>query len=234
MTQFAEYQKLYKTVSDKDKNYDANRILHLFNIKLHLVLGIKDVVFDDNIAKVKTDEVRACYVQLIKSTEMWNVFEALFEYAKTKHPLGSKDKKERKNVIEKMTESRELHVPEVMAVLASGFNELKHLCKEKSKFKKDFQGYLERVGSHDYISSKSKTALKNIMESIEADNKEPYSDMLYLLYADRNLFYHTAEAVKMGMSYSNRLALMELLYRMLADYILAVMNNLLRQCRSGG
>jgi len=46
---------------------------------------------------------------------------------------------------------------------------------------------------------------------------------------DRNLFYHTFESVKMGMSYSNRLALLKTLYRTLADYILAVAIHLLRR-----
>jgi len=225
MAQFSQYEKLFKDVEKKyrDGNKEMPRVLRLFDIKFRLVLGITDVVFDSNIAKVKSAEVKECYVQLIKTTELWNVFEALFEYANLEYKLGTKDK------IEKMLSKMDLKDPEILNVLRNGFLELKDLYSKNKQFPTHFKEYYNRIFSNINIGEKNRKALDRIKTSLETGKTDQDSAMLYLMYIDRNLFYHTAEAVKMGMSYSNRLAYMKMLFNTLRNYNLTVIIVLLKK-----
>jgi len=216
---FEEYKNLYEKLSEKyrDTDTEMSRALRLFDIKLRLVLGIDDVVFNTTIAKVKTPAVKQCYVLLIKLTELWNVLEALFQYLSTRYKMDSVEG----NVIDKMLGIKELKTPEVMKVLKCGFENLKGLYKKRKNFPEHFSEYYSRAKPK--VHKKNKKALDNIMESLETDGAAAES-MLNLIYIDRNLFYHIGEAVKMGMSYANRKALMEVLYNMLEGYVLTVIN----------
>ena len=95
------------------------------------------------------------------------------------------------------------------------------------KFADEFNDYIVKIKEHN-PKDKNLKALENITASLKSSEKEKCGVFLRMIYMERNIYYHTEEAVKMGMSYSNRKKLLELSYKTLKDYILTIVNSLLK------
>lgn len=216
---FKEYEKKYRQLSKKIEK-KLPRALRLFDIRLRLALGIC-VDFDSDVSLTKTQTVKDCYILLIRLTELWNAFEALIAYTREKYNI--------KKWFDLMKD-KDIHSEESSNCLTGGLNKLKQLYKNKS-FTSDFDSFVEKAKrqlSEANIAGTNLNNLSKLQSYLKKNDKEEENLMMSLINIERNLFYHSGESAKMGVSnYNNRKKSLELCYEILREYILININNIL-------
>ena len=98
----------------------------------------------------------------------------------------------------------------------------KKKAKENEKFKKDFKTYIDRTSKDNSNSIKSniKNQAVSLYEFIEFDKDISGIEILSLIYAERNMYFHDGEPCKMGVSYASRKYLLSTYYNCLEEVIL--------------
>jgi len=96
--------------------------------------------------------------------------------------------------------------------------------KSSRTFKDDFDSYIERVENDKNLSKSLKYDASSIREYVNEEKTISGIEVLSLIYAERNMYYHNGETAKMGMRYSNRKKLISWYKEVLLDNILKVAN----------
>lgn len=217
---YFEYERNLRKLRELEQD-DLARSLRLFNIRIRLAIDIQ-IDFKGEISLTKTKEVRDTYVLLIQLMELWNAYEALSHYVSevTDH------------VAKKVSKSKiysQAYLKQVgsLSVLANTMKSIKESYKKSNTFRDDFESYIKRIEEDGKLSK----TLKNDAESIREYTKEEKDisgiELLSLIYAERNMYYHNGETAKMGMRYSNRKKLILLLKTALLEQTLMVANSVI-------
>jgi hypothetical protein len=214
---FYQYNQKFETLKDLMQD-ELPRSLRLFNIRLRLALDIQ-IDFKGEISLTKTVQVRETYIKIIKLMEMWNAYEALFHYAKD---IGKyANPKANKAKIYSQTLLKEIGS---LTVLKQATDDLKNNYVNKDGFKADFDQYITRIENDARIKktlTDDAVSMKKHMNSQEAISG---IEILSLIYAERNMYYHNGETAKMGMRYSNRKLLIDTYKTCLINHTLMVTN----------
>lgn len=178
--------------------YELPRSLRLFNIRFRLAIDIQ-IDFKGEISLTKTKQVRDTYVLLIKLMEIWNAYEALFQYAKDTQKYANA-----KESIFKGYSQNFLTDVGSLIILKSTLNEIKSKYNDDSNFKNDFNQLIKRIEDDDRIKHTLTESCKSIIEFFEGTKSISGIETIALIYAERNMYYHNGETAKMGMRYGNR------------------------------
>ncbi|MEM5871733.1 MAG: hypothetical protein QW051_02560 [Candidatus Aenigmatarchaeota archaeon] len=194
---FVNYNQSFERLKDLLQD-ELPRSLRLFNIRLRLAFDIQ-IDFKGEISLTKTKEVKKTYVLLIKLMEIWNAYEALFHYAKdTKKYVNVKES------IYKAYSQTLLNEVGSLTILKNTLDELKKKYDSNKNFKSDFKQLIKRIEDDDRIRPNLTESCKSIVEYFEGNKTISGIEMIALIYAERNMYYHNGETAKMGMRYGNR------------------------------
>lgn len=194
---FENYNKSFEKLKDLLQD-ELPRSLRLFNIRLRLAIDIQ-IDFKGEISLTKSDVVRKTYVLLIKLMEIWNAYEALFHYAKhTKKYINAKES------AYKAYSQTFLNEVGSLKILKNTLDELKGKYDSNKNFKSDFKQLIKRIEDDDRIRPNLTESCKSIVEYFEGNKTISGIEMIALIYAERNMYYHNGETAKMGMRYGNR------------------------------
>lgn len=214
---FQQYNEKFDTLKDLMQD-ELPRSLRLFNIRLRLALDIQ-IDFKGEISLTKTQEVRVTYVKIIKLMEMWNAYEALFHYAKD---IGKyANPKANKAKIYSQTLLKEIGS---LTILKQATDDLKNNYENKNGFKVDFDQYIKRIEEDDRIKNTLTEDAVSMKGYMNNDKAISGIEILALIYAERNMYYHNGETAKMGMRYSNRKLLIDTFKTCLVNHTLMVTN----------
>ncbi|MBW2571959.1 MAG: hypothetical protein JRE61_06245 [Deltaproteobacteria bacterium] len=153
---------------------------------------------------MKAKEVRDTYISIIKLMELWNAYEALSHYVD--EITG--------RVVKKVSKSRiytQEFLKEVgsLATLSKALQEIKNSYESERRFHNDFNQYIDRIDCDEKLSKTLKNDAKSILDHVKGDKRISGIEILSLIYAERNMYYHNGETAKMGMNYSNRKKIIE-------------------------
>ena len=218
---YTTYEDNYKTLCELEQD-DIERSLRLFNIRIRLAIDI-EISFKGNVSLTKTPAVKETYVLIIQLMELWNAYEALSHYvSEVSDHIAKKAGKS------KIFTQTFLKIIGSLSILEQAINEIK-TNYQVDKFKKDFNTYIDKVKDDARLSK----TLKEDAESIRmyAKNEKDISgiEILSLIYAERNMYYHNGETAKMGMSYSNRKKLISIYKKALLQHTLTVANAIITE-----
>ncbi|WP_033408740.1 hypothetical protein [Psychroflexus tropicus] len=214
---FHQYNQKFETLKEFMQD-ELPRSLRLFNIRLRLALDIQ-IDFKGEISLTKTAQVRETYVKIIKLMEMWNAYEALFHYAKD---IGKyANPKANKAKIYSQTLLKEIGS---LTVLKQATDNLKNNYANKAGFKEDFDQYIKRIENDDRIKKTLTDDSVSMKKYLNSQESISGIEILSLIYAERNMYYHNGETAKMGMRYSNRKLLIDIYRTCLIIHTLMVTN----------
>ncbi|MCU7807790.1 MAG: hypothetical protein KZQ73_07975 [Candidatus Thiodiazotropha sp. (ex Semelilucina semeliformis)] len=217
---YYEYEENLRQLRELEQD-DLARSLRLFNIRIRLAIDIQ-IDFKGEISLTKTKEVRDTYVLLIQLMELWNAYEALSHYVAevTDHLV----KKVSKSKIYTQTYLKQVGS---LSSLAKTIASIREMYKKSTTFREDFDNYIERIKEDEKLSK----TLKDDATSIGRHAKEGIDisgiEVLSLIYAERNMYYHNGETAKMRMRYSNRKKLISWYKEVLFEQTLKVANSVI-------
>jgi hypothetical protein len=215
---FEQYEQSLSLLRELEED-DLPRSLRLFNIRIRLALDIQ-IDFKGMISLTKTKDVRDTYVLIIQLMELWNAYEALSHYAREETIHVAKG-------VSKSKIYTQTYLKEVgsLPVLEATAKAIFALYKSSHTFKEDLNQYIARLESDEKLSKSIKEDASSVREYVK-EEKNPISgiEVLSLIYAERNMYYHNGETAKMGMRYSNRKQLIIWYKEVLLDNILKVAN----------
>lgn len=197
------------------------RSLRLFNIRIRLAMDIQ-INFKGMVSLTKTKDVRDTYVLIVQLMELWNAYEALSHYVKEATTHVSKG----------VTKSRIYSQDYLKTVgslpeLANTAKNIQASYKSSRTFREDFDSYIERVERDKNLSKSLKADAINIRKYVKGEKIISGIEILSLIYAERNMYYHNGETAKMGMRYSNRKKLITWYKDVLLDNILKIANSII-------
>lgn len=201
---FQNYNQSFEKLKKKLQN-KLPRSLRLFNIRLRLAIDIQ-IDFKGEISLTKTKEVRETYVLLIRLMESWNAYEALFHYVKETKKYSSAGVG-----IYKAYPHALLSEVGSLPVLKMTLDTLKSRYLKETNFKTDFKQLIKRIENDIRIKPNLIESCKNIVEYFEGNKIISGAEIIAIIYAERNMYYHNGETAKMGMDYKNRQYLLKTL-----------------------
>ena len=178
--------------------------------------------FKGMISLTKTKDVRDTYVLIIQLMELWNSYEALSHYVAeaTSHVAKGVSKS-------KIYTQKYLKTVGSLPVLEGTAKKIQTSYKNSRTFREDFDSYISRVENDEKLSKSLKEDAHNIREYVKEEKTISGIEVLSLIYAERNMYYHNGETAKMGMRYSNRKKLISWYKEVLLDNILKVANSVI-------
>jgi len=81
---------------------------------------------------------------------------------------------------------------------------LKNKYENDEIFKQDFKQYIERIKDDERILPNLTENCVNTIEYFDGNKNISGIEIIALIYAERNMYYHNGETAKMGMRYPNR------------------------------
>jgi len=219
---FQNYNQNYSQFKDL-MQANLPRSLRLFNIRLRLAIDIQ-IDFKGEISLTKTKEVRDTYILIVKMMESWNVYEALYHYTKEKDEYANT-----KTSIYKTYSQTLLKEAGSLALLKETLDNLKQKFNNKENFKQDFEELIRRIEKDERIKSKLTESCKSILEYFEGNKTISGIEIIALIYAERNMYYHNGETAKMGMRYINRQFLIKTLTSCFYKHILLLTTKILEK-----
>lgn len=211
---FEKYADAYSLLQDLLQD-EVPRTLRLFNIRFRLALDI-EIGFKGEVSLTKSKPVRDTYVKIIRLMETWNAYEALFHYAKE---LGKRYIKPKTNKA-KAYPMPVLEASGSLLFLGELAAELKALFERDSGFRGDFSQYIGRIEADERIKTTLTQDAQHFLAYLKSQRTSNGTELLSLVYTERNMYYHNGETAKMGMRYSNRKKLLDIYTRCLSTHIL--------------
>ena len=196
--------ELYSSKFDELKDLEQDelpRSLRLFNIRFRLAIDI-EISFKGEISLTKSIEVRDTYVLIVQLMETWNAYEAFVRYAKEVSPHT--DKSAGKS---KIFSQKALMAAGSMPILSDALYWLKSEYDANNRFKGDFEQYITRIHQDSNLSKTLSKDAKDVLAHLNNEKTISGIELLSLIYAERNMYYHNGETAKMGMAYTNRKSL---------------------------
>ena len=216
---FSQYTHRYERLKELTQPQQFPRSLKLFNIRLRLAFDIL-IDFKGEVSLTKTKQVRETYVLIIKLMEMWNAYEALSHYIREIKKYGIKQK----IVKSKIYTQAFLNKTGSLKLLKETLDELKSDYSKDLKLKSDFSQYIKRVNDDTRIGKTLTDDSKSILGYFNNEKMISGIEIISLIYAERNMYYHNGETAKMGMSYKNRQKLINHYYKCLSMLTLMLIN----------
>ncbi len=185
------YQKKQSLVSRENR---------LINLRFRLTLDL-NVSIDTRFSETRTEQVKQTYTLLYKFMDLWNVYEICCASG------------EKLCVCEKKNWNTDFMLKTKTDIcLSNCAKEIKN-CLSETVFYKHFRNYLEHFADLDSIhdnNQKKYTELKNKIEKNRDKTDIVNDDILFLMYMERNAFYHGGEAARAGADYSFRIKILSL------------------------
>jgi hypothetical protein len=219
---FQDYNQKFELFKDLMQD-ELPRSLKLFNIRLRLAIDIQ-IDFKGEISLTKTKLVRDTYVLLIKMMESWNAYEALYHYVKETNRYANT-----RESIYKTYSQTFLNEVQSLPLLKQTLDDLKLKYSNENNFKDDFKELIRRIERDDRIRLKLTESCKNILEYFEGNKTISGIEIIALIYAERNMYYHNGETAKMGMRYGNRQFLIKTLTNSFYKHILLLTTKILEK-----
>jgi len=210
---FNQYSEKFNELRDLEQD-ELPRSLRVFNIRLRLALDI-EIDFKGGVSLTKSPQVRETYVLIIKLMEAWNAYEALSHYVKEVSPRNV-----RKASKPKIYSQTFLTSVGSTQTLGEALAWLKLEYAGHGPFKNDFKIYLGRIEQDSQLSPKIKGDAISILKHLDDEKIVSGIELLSLIYAERNMYYHNGETAKMGMAYSNRKKLISKYREVLVEHML--------------
>lgn len=194
---FLEYDRNLNELEELEQG-DLARSLRLFNIRIRLALDIQ-IDFKGELSLTKTKDVKDTYILIIKLMELWNAYEALSHYVGdvTDHIVKKVGKSQ-------IYTQKFLQKVGSMSALEKTIENIREQYKKITIFKEDFDSYITIIKGYDNLSKKLKEDAESISKYTKEEKEISGIEILSLIYAERNMYYHNGETAKMGMRYSNR------------------------------
>lgn len=215
------YVKKYKELSNI---YSDNlpRNLRQFNTRFKLAIDLK-VDFYKQISLTETKAIRDLYSLVIKLTEIWNAYEALGHYTKE---LGLAVGNES---MYKMYTQKFLHEVGSLSTLEFTLKSLKDKYSSNQRFRSCFDNYIKTINDETKISGNLKSSCNKILENFKDEKDISGIEIIALVYAERNMYYHNGETAQMGMRIGNRLKFLTELVDCFILHILKITINILEK-----
>jgi hypothetical protein len=194
---FDDYNQKFDSLKELLQD-ELPRSLRLFNIRLRLAIDIQ-IDFKGEVSLTKTKEVKDTYVLIIQLMESWNAYEALFHYVKDTGKYANV-----KESIFKAYSQTFLTEAGSLSILKQTLDTLKIKYNSDANFKADFGQYIKKIEDDERIRTKLTESCKSTIEYFDGQKSISGIEILALIYAERNMYYHNGETAKMGMRYSNR------------------------------
>lgn len=210
------YSELYRLSQN-----NLSRELRLFNIRFRL--GIDIIIdFGGKTSLTKTSDVRNTYKLIIQLMETWNSYEAMVHY------IRSCGRYQMSNDSIFLTFSQTLlNTYGCLSILNDGINEIHSKYNQNNVFKRDFNQYIGRIQQDTRIRQRLTEYCTKVKNYFEGTDTVSGIELLALIYAERNLYYHNGETAKMGMEYHNRQFLIRTYLDSISRYILTFINGIL-------
>lgn len=197
---------------------DLPRSLRLFNIRIRLAIDIQ-IAFKGQISLTKSKEVRETYVLIIQLMEIWNAYEALSHY------VGEVTDHRARNAGKSRVYSQAfLSQAGSLPTLKYTVDCIRDRHRKVRTFQTDFDEYVDRITGDNRLSVTLRADADTIRKYINDEKDVSGIELLSLIYAERNMYYHNGESAKMGMRYSNRKKLIYWFKEALLDQTLKVAN----------
>ncbi len=194
---FEEYNRSFEKLKVLQRDL-MPRSLHLFNIRIRLALDVI-IDFKGEISLTKSKEVRDTYILIIRLMESWNAYEALFHYAKDINKCSNPN-----GGIYKAYSQMFLMEIGTLSIFRNNLEELRLKYSTENSFKNNFVQLINRIQEDDRIKPRLSSDCKVIMDFFEGGKEISGIEIIALIYAERNMYYHNGETAKMGMNYGNR------------------------------
>jgi len=194
---FDDYNQKFESLKDLLQD-ELPRKLRLFNIRLRLAIDMQ-IDFKGEISLTKTREVRDTYVLIIRLMESWNAYEALCHYVKETGKYANTSES-----IYKVYSQKFLTEVGSLTILKQALDNFKDKYNTDINFKNDFKQYIKRIEDDDRIKAKLTESCKSTIEYFDGVKSISGIEIIALIYAERNMYYHNGETAKMGMRYTNR------------------------------
>lgn len=212
---FKSYERSFKALSETEQD-ELPRSLRLFNIRLRLALDIT-VDFGGDYSLTRTPIVRETYSLIFRLLEAWNAYEALSHYVKNVSsyisPGNAKSRIYTQTFLEKTGS---------LSYLKDALEWLRNECSIDGKMKESIRCYLDRIDSDTELKKTIKEDAKSIAEYLNGTKDISGVELLSLIYAERNLYYHNGESAKMGMRYGDRKKLIFKYREILIDSLIRI------------
>jgi hypothetical protein len=199
------------------------RSLRLFNIRFRLAVDI-EIDFNGRVSLTKSTQVRETYILIIKLMEVWNAYEALSKYANETSEYVSKGVSKSKTYSQSF-----LKQIGSISILEGALNWLKSEYENKDQFRTDFIQYIKRIENDPDLSKSLKDDANCVLAHLKNEKSISGIEILSLIYAERNMYYHNGETAKMGMAYSNRIRLIDKYRESLTTHMLNLANFLIAE-----
>lgn len=210
---FSVYDNAFNEIKEIMQD-DLPRTLRLFNIRVRLALDIS-IDFNGELSLTKTPEVKVTYVKILKMLEKWNSFEALTHYANSIYGYTKQKESPYKAYLKTTNDNSGC-----TNILIKKSDELKNEYKLNNRFKDSIDEYFSRIESDVNIKNGLKDNCRTFYLYLRENSTIMGNEILGLIYAERNMYYHNGETAKMGMNYSHRGRLIDLYSETIEDYIL--------------
>jgi hypothetical protein len=214
---FEQYDQNLNLLRELEED-DLPRSLRLFNIRMRLAVDIH-VDFKGTISLTKSKDVKDTYVLIIQLMELWNAYEALSHYVDETTNYVAKNK-----VKSKIYSQKFLKEVDSLSCIEATAGAILSTYKSSQTFKIDFDNYISRIINDEKLSKSIKLDASNVSAYVKDEKTISGVELLSLIYAERNMYYHNGETAKMGMSYSNRKQIIAWYKELLLDNILRVAN----------
>lgn len=215
------YLDLYEELSNLTGDNLPKR-LRQFNIRFKLSLDVT-IDFKGEIPLTKSKSVRELYSLLIKLLEIWNAYEALKHYS---YELGLISKNES---IYKAYSQKLLKEYNCLEILKETLDELKQKYLINRTFESNIRGYMSHIENDSEIRSNLKKSCLSILEYFNDEKPISGIEIIALIYAERNMYYHNGETAILNMNYKNRNELLTILLKCLIIYILTLIIEILKR-----
>ncbi len=114
-------------------------------------------------------------------------------------------------------------------MLKNSLDQLKSTCSGNKKFKAEFIQYAQRIVDEPRIRGALTEDAEQIIHYVNDETELSGAEILSLIYAERNMYYHNGETAKMGMGYQNRLKVLKVYTKTLIQNTLYIINHVLEQ-----
>jgi len=199
------------------------RSLRLFDIRIRLAIDVQ-IDFKGEVSLTRTPDVKRTYIELLKLMELWNAYEALSQFvADVSNHVARGSAKSR------IYSQSFLADAGCLKRLSQAANAIREKYEAGGTFKEDYDIYSDRLAQDPRLGSTLKADAESMLSFVKGERVISGIEILSLIYAERNMYFHNGETVKMGMRYGNRRDLLIVYKDTLLDVALGLADRVIRE-----
>lgn len=212
---YEKYRASRKLLEELEQDNLA-RSLRLFDIRIRLAIDVQ-IDFKGEVSLTRTLAVKQTYIVLLKLMELWNAYEALSHY------IGDVSTHVARGVTKSRIYSQAfLADAGCLERLAQAANSIKQNYQTIGTYRKDFDIYSARLAQDPHLKATLKSDAASMLGFAKGERPVSGIEILSLIYAERNMYFHNGETAKLGMRYCNRRDLLTDYKDTLLDVILGL------------